>query len=174
MSHGVIGNTSAFGADIQGSSPCEITNIKLNKMSTRNNTLIIPREVAENYEAGFAIDPSVIRDNSFVNMYLHHDGYLQGVGLDLAEWIITKQADGFTARDGSRIAALLVHEFHYPSQFLYPNNTLLDTEFTYVIWTGKADFWISCYNNVENKCVFVGTPDSMITKHGLKPSFQEV
>jgi len=76
-------------------------------MSTRNNTLIINRELAENFEAGFAVNPAELSDNSYVNMYLHHDGYMEGVGMDLAEWILTKQKDGFTARDGSRVAALL-------------------------------------------------------------------
>ena len=33
MTHGVIGNTAVFGTDIQGSSPCESTNLKLNIMS---------------------------------------------------------------------------------------------------------------------------------------------
>jgi len=136
-------------------------------MSTRNNTLIINRELAENFEAGFAVNPAELSDNSYVNMYLHHDGYMEGVGIDLAEWILTKQKDGFTARDGSRVAALLVHDFHYNGQYLYPSYYRLDTEFTYVIWTGKKDFWISCYDNINKKCIFVGTPDKLIKKYTL-------
>jgi len=134
-------------------------------MSTRNNTLVIDRVFAEDFELGFAVDPVLVSDNSYVNMYLHHDGYLEGVGVDIAEWIQSKQKDGFTARDGSRIAALLVHNFHYPSQYLYPSNVEVDTQFTYIIWTGKEDFWISCYDSYIKTCVFVGKPEALIKKY---------
>ena len=134
-------------------------------MSTRNNTLVVDRTFAEDFELGFAVDPVLVSDNSYVNMYLHHDGYLEGVGVDIAEWIQSKQKDGFTARDGSRIAALLVHGFHYPSQYLYPSNADVDTQFTYIIWTGKEDFWISCYDSYIKTCVFVGKPEVLIKKY---------
>ncbi len=137
-------------------------------MSTRNNTLVVDRMWAEDFEEGFAVNPEKVTKHSYVNMYLQHDGYLEGIGVDIAEFIKLKEKDLFTAQDGSRIAALLVHDFHYPSQFLHSTISSgydLDTEFTYVIWTGKEDFWISCYNNYESKCIFVGTPDSMMKKY---------
>tara|TARA_R110000803_G_scaffold60906_3_gene120467 strand:- start:1207 stop:1620 length:414 start_codon:yes stop_codon:yes gene_type:complete len=134
-------------------------------MSTRNNTLVVDRVFAEEFELGFAVNPAKVSDNSFVNMYLHHDGYLEGIGVDLAEWLWSKEKDGFTGSDGSRLAAHLVHDFHYSSQYLYPANSDLDTEFTYIIWSGKKDVWLSCYDNYEDKCVFVGRPENMIKKY---------
>ena len=73
---------------------------------------------------------------------------------------------GFTSfGDGSRIAAHLVKDMHYPSQYLYSSVDDIDHKFTYIIWVGKPDAWISVWNNYESKCVFVGSPDSMIKKY---------
>jgi hypothetical protein len=134
-------------------------------MSTRNNTLVVDRSFAEAFELGFAVNPLKVSDNSYVNMYLQHDGYLEGVGVDIAEWLQSKEKDGFSGSDGSRIAAHLVHDFHYPSQFLYPSGSEVGTNFTYIIWTGKQDTWISCYDNHKDTCVFVGRPGDMLKKY---------
>lgn len=136
-------------------------------MSTRSTTLMINREYASHHELGFAIDPQEIIDNSYVNMYLHHDGYPEYHGVELAGWMKKKQEfDGFTFVDGSRMAAHLVRDFHYNSQYLYPTRPdAVGCAYTYVIWTGKKDVWLSCYDNYTGVCVFVGTPDDMIKKY---------
>ena len=100
-------------------------------------------------------------------MYLHHDGYPEWRGIELANWINHMQEyRGFkNFGDGSRIASHLVHDFHYNSQYLYPNVDACDHEYTWIIWTGKSDVWLSAYNQYNNVCEFVGTPDKLIKKY---------
>jgi hypothetical protein len=139
-------------------------------MSTRNMTLVIDRSYAEDYEAGFALKPQLVSDKAYVHMYLHHDGYPEWRGVELANWIQHMQSErGFTNfGDGSRIASHLVHDFHYNSQYLYPNVDSCDHEYTWIIWTGKPDVWLSAYNQYTNRCEFVGTPDKLINKYKQK------
>ena len=134
-------------------------------MSTRSTTLIIDRSHAENNELGFAIDPQELIDNSYINMYIHYDGYLEGMGCSLANWILDGGGDYYS--DPSKMTAKLVNDFYKNrSQYLYPTRPEeIDCNFTYVIWIGKEDLWISCYDNYKNVCVFVGTPSDMIAKY---------
>ena len=133
-------------------------------------TLVIDRSHAEDHEAGFALKPQLVSDKAYVHMYLHHDGYPEWRGIELANWIKHMQEDqGFTQfKDGSRIASHLVHDFHYNSQYLYPNVDSCDHEYTWVIWTGKPDVWLSAYNQYTNVCEFVGTPDKLIHRYKQK------
>ena len=126
-------------------------------MSTRSMTMVVDRSEAENNELGFACDPSLLADKSYVNMYLHHDGYPEWHGVNLANWVNHMQEHkGFTKfGDASRIAAHLTKDFHYNSQYLYPSVDSIDHMYTYILWTGKSDVWISCYNNYSSKNVFV-------------------
>ena len=107
-------------------------------MATRNLTMVVDRKHAEKYKEGFAANPSNFTDNSYVNMYLHHDGYPQWQGVQLANWV---QANA--RQDGSAIAAKLVHDHYYDSCYLYPDVSNIDHAYTYIIWTGKDDVWIS-------------------------------
>ena len=136
-------------------------------MSTRSKTFVIHRQEAEKYVAGFAINPAEIADKSYVNMYLHHDGYPQWQGVQLANWVKHMQQDqGFTNfGDASRIASHLVKDFHYNSQYLYPSVKSIDHHYTYILWTGKPDVWISCYNNYKQVNVFVLPVDKVIEKY---------
>ena len=99
-------------------------------------------------------------------MYLHHDGYPEYQGVQIANWIKYMQNDkGFTNfGDGSRIASHLVKDMHYNSQYLYPSVDFIDHNYTYIIWVGKSDVWVSCWNQHTNTCVFVSTPDKIIKK----------
>jgi hypothetical protein len=135
-------------------------------MSTRNVTMVVHRSESEKYVKGFAVDPSDIADKSYVNMYLHHDGYPEYQGIQIANWIKYTQHDkGFTNfNDGSRIASHLVHDFHYNSQYLYPNVNNIDHHYTYIIWVGAEDVYVSCWNQHTDTCVFVSTPDKIIKK----------
>ena len=136
-------------------------------MSTRNVTMVVHRSESEKYVKGFAIDPSEVADKSYVNMYLHHDGYPEYQGVQTANWIKYMQdTKGFTNfGDGSRIAAHLVKDMHYNSQYLYPSVDNIDHQYTWVIWIGKEDVWLSCYDNNTNTNVFVGTPDRLLKKY---------
>ena len=124
-------------------------------MATRNVTMVVDRSAAEDNDLGFACDPSVVSDKSYVNMYLHHDGYPEYRAVELANWVKHMQEDqGFTNfGDGSRIASHLVKDFHYNSQYLYPSHDAIDHHYTYIIWTGKPDVWISCYDQYSSRNV---------------------
>lgn len=136
-------------------------------MSTRSITMVVDRSEAENNELGFACKPSLLADKSYVNMYLHHDGYIEGVGLDIAKWVKQMQdVKGFTEfSDPSRIASHLVKDFHYNSQYLYPNTYEIEVAYTYILWCGKSDVWISQWSEYEDKCTFVGSVEKLISKH---------
>jgi len=129
-------------------------------MATRNLTMVVDREHAEKYALGFADNPVHFISNSYVNMYLHHDGYPEWQGVQLANWV---HANGRI--DGSAMAAKLVRDMYYDSCYLYHNLDAIDHNYTYVIWTGKKDIWISCYDQYTSKCVFVLTPDKIIEKY---------
>ncbi len=131
-------------------------------MSTRNLTMVVERDYAGDHELGFAQDPVNLAEKSYVNMYLHHDGYPEWQGVQLANWI---QANSKIS-DGSRIASKLVHDMYYDSCYLYASPDDIDHEYTYVIWTGdREDMWISCYNQYTSRCVFVNKPNKIIERY---------
>jgi len=142
-------------------------------MSTRNLTMVIDRKDAEDHELGFAQNPKNLADNSYVNMYLHHDGYPEWQGVQLAKWIKYWQENpkigdyhsmGFS--DGARVAARLVRDHYYDSCYLYPRPSHIDHNYTYVVWTGKEDnVWISCYDQYISRCVFVLKPNRVIKRY---------
>ena len=129
-------------------------------MSTRNLTMVVDRDYASNNELGFAADPCHYSDNSYVNMYLHHDGYPEWQGVQLANWV---KVNG--RQDGSAMAAKLVHDHYYDSCYLYADHQNIDHNYTYIIWTGKDDIWISCWDQYTNRNVFVLTPDKIIDRY---------
>ena len=132
-------------------------------MSTRNLTMVVERDYASNHEAGFAQNPWNLGDKSCVNMYLHHDGYPQWQGVQIANWI---KANENICGDNAKLAAKLVHDMHYDSSYLYDSPDSIDHQCTYVIWTGERDdIWISCYDQYSSKNVFVLTPDKVIEKY---------
>ena len=131
-------------------------------MSTRNLTMVIDRDYASNHELGFAQNPELLTEHSYVNMYLHHDGYPEWQGVQLANWI---QANSKIS-DGSRMASKMVHDHYYDSCYLYPDPQNIDHQYTYVIWTGDCnDIWMSCYNQYTSRCVFVLKPEKVIEKY---------
>ena len=131
-------------------------------MATRNLTMVVDREHAEKSELGFAENPSFFSDKSYVNMYLHHDGYPEWQGVQLANWLHTNPTS-----DGSRLAAKLVHDMYYDSCYLYPCPSMIDHQYTYIIWSGKQDRWVSCWDNYNSRNVFVLKPEKIITKYML-------
>ena len=132
-------------------------------MSTRNLTMVIDRDYASNNVMGFAQDPSGLTENSYVNMYLHHDGYPEWQGVQIANWL---KANIDACHDGSKLAAKLVHDHYYDSCYLYPSPDAIDHNYTYVIWTGDGkDMWVSCYDQYKSKNVFVLPPDKIIERY---------
>lgn len=129
-------------------------------MATRNLTMVVDRMHAEESELGFAENPTVFSDNSRVNMYLHHDGYPEWQGVQLANWVLANNR-----QDGSALAAKLVHDHYYDSCYLYQDHQHIDHQYTYIIWTGKKDIWISCWNQYSSKCVFVLKSEDVIRRY---------
>ena len=130
-------------------------------MSTRNLTMVVDREKASHNDLGFACDPDMVSDDSYVNMYLHHDGYPAWQGVQLANWVLANPR-----QDGSAMAAKLVHDMYYDSCYLYPDVNNIDHQYTYIIWTGKKDdIWISCYDQYSSECVFVLKPSKVVERY---------
>ena len=130
-------------------------------MSTRNLTMVVDRSEAEHNDLGFACDPDLVSDKSYVNMYLHHDGYPEWRGVELANWLLANRTS-----DGSKLAAKLVRDMYYDSCYLYPDVSNIDHQYTYIIWTGKRDnMWISCYDQYASSNVFVLPPEKIIEKY---------
>ena len=131
-------------------------------MSTRNMTMVIDRDYASNHELGFAQNPELLTEHSYVNMYLHHDGYPEWQGVQIANWLLANQ----TINDGTRLAAKLVHDMYYDSCYLYDTPQAIDHNYTYVIWTGdNKDMWVSCYDQYSTANVFVLTPDKILARY---------
>ena len=129
-------------------------------MATRNLTMVVHRKHAEDTELGFAESPGFFADKSYVNMYLHHDGYPEWQGIQLANWCKAN-----ARQDGAAMAAKLVHDMYYDSCYLYSSPNHIDHHYTYIIFTGKPDIWISCYDNYTSRNVFVYKPDNIIKKY---------
>ena len=129
-------------------------------MATRNLTMVVDRQHAEESELGFAENPSFFSDKSYVNMYLHHDGYPEWQGVQLANWVLAKGR-----QDGTAMAAKLVHDMYYDSCYLYHDLDAIDHNYTYIIWTGKKDIWISCWDQYTSRNVFVSRPERIIEKY---------
>ena len=123
-------------------------------MATRNVTMVVNKKHYEDFkERMMDITPSTMAEYSKVNMYLHHDGYPEWQGVQLANWMKVN-----SRVDGSALAAKLVHDHYYDSCYLYSDHRNIDHQYTYIIWTGKSDIWISCWDQYSDRNVFVLTP----------------
>jgi hypothetical protein len=131
-------------------------------MSTRNLTMVVERDYASDHELGFAQDPVNLASKSYVNMYLHHDGYPEWQGIQICNWLKANP----TVNDGAKLAAKLVHDMYYDSCYLHASPDDIDHEYTYVIWVGdNKDYWVSCYNQYKSQCVFVNKPNKIIERY---------
>ena len=133
-------------------------------MATRSVTMVVDRELASQNEAGFACNPELVDGNSYVNMYLHHDGYPEYRAVELANWVNHMKNNGIVT-DSAKMASNLVKDFYYGSQYLYPSHVDIDHMYTYIIWTGKADIWISCWNQYSSECVFVLKSNDVVKRY---------
>ena len=132
-------------------------------MATRNLIMVVDRKHSSKYPEGFAIHPDLVNDKSYVNMYMHHDGYPQWQGVQIANWLL---AGNNACQDGSRLASKLVHDMYYDSCYLFPSADNIDHEYRYVIWSGNKDkIHVSCWNIYTNDCVFVLKPEKIISKY---------
>ena len=129
-------------------------------MATRNLIMVVDRKHSSKYPEGFAIHPDLVKQHSYVNMYMHHDGYPQWQGVQIANWLHTN-----ARQDAAAMAAKFVRDHYYDSAYLYADAGHIDHQYTYVIWTGKSDIWVSCYDQYNSTCVFVLKPEKIISKY---------
>ena len=59
-------------------------------MATRNLIMVVDRKHSSNFQEGFALHPDIVNEHSYVNMYMHHDGYPQWQGVQIANWLLAK------------------------------------------------------------------------------------
>ena len=85
--------------------------------------------------------------------YKHHDGYPEGLGLDIADCLL----NGVKLTNWEVEHIDIVHS---------------DIEYMYYIWQdhGKS-IWISIFemhqwSDEDAECIFVGTPEKLLTKYG--------
>jgi hypothetical protein len=132
-------------------------------MSTRAQVRFATREDG----VSFSEHPEKIH----AQFYVHHDGYPEGLGVDIAEFILTPEmVQGWELEH--------VQDLH------------TDLDYIYYIWSDyDKDMWISIFQRdvfqdichecgselgeytVESigpsKCIFVGTPEKLIEKYKL-------
>jgi len=92
-------------------------------------------------------------DKIHAQFYVHHDGYPEGLGLDIAKSITDDVSVGF----GWEIEHV---------QTLHG-----DLDYIYYIWSDyDKETWISIFQGFGNgddfECIFVGKPNQLITKYG--------
>jgi hypothetical protein len=132
-------------------------------MATRNLIMVVDRQHSSKYPEGFAIHPDLMAKHSYVNMYMHHDGYPEWQGVQIANWLLA-MSNG--CQDGSRLASKLVHDMYYESCYLYNDATNIDHQYRYVIWSGdKNKIHVSCWDMYTNQIVFVLKPEKIISKY---------
>ena len=130
-------------------------------MATRNLTMVVNRRHARGTKKGLATSPYSVAEYSFVNMYLHHDGYPEWQAVQLANWVLANPS-----QDSARVAAKLVHDHYYDSCYLYADPDNIDHQYTYIIWTGDSDrTMIACHDRYTEQCVFVMTPKQILEKY---------
>ena len=123
-------------------------------MATRNLTMVVNKK---HYKEG--ITPSDMTKYSKVNMYLHHDGYPEWQGVQLANWLKVN-----SRQDGSAVAAKLVFDHYYDSCYLYNNPDEIDHQYTYIIFYGEEPL-IFCYDQWASREVFCYTPQQILKKY---------
>jgi len=85
--------------------------------------------------------------------YKHHDGYPEGLGLDIADCLL----NGVKLTNWEVEHVDVVHG---------------DIEYMYYIWQDHGkDIWISIFEmhqweDKDAECIFVGTPEKLLTKYG--------
>ena len=96
-------------------------------MATRNLTMIINRKHAEESSLGFAENPVGLSDKSYVNMYLHHDGYPEWQGVQIANWLHAN-----ARQDAAAMAAKFVRDNYYDSAYLYADAGHIDHQLSLI------------------------------------------
>jgi hypothetical protein len=110
-------------------------------MSTRAQIRFATREEG----VSFSEHPNAIH----AQFYKHHDGYPEGLGVDIAE---------------SLLDSIKINNWEIDAL----DTRRSDVEYIYYIWQAPMKTtWISIFDTYENECIFVGEPSNLINKYKL-------
>ena len=149
-------------------------------MGTRSLTRIIPRQEGLSFNKGHKKVKL-----AFVNMHRHMDGYPEGHGLDLAEFLkdikivngvpLDKES-GNQANGSGCLAAQMVKHFKdgVGDIYLHPHTDDLGWEdYIYTVYPKENELcYISIYDVHNEKCIFVGQPKDLIKKYKIEETPQ--
>ena len=149
-------------------------------MGTRSLTRIIPRQDGLSFNEGHKKI-----DMAYVNMYRQYDGYPEGHGLELAEFlkdiklvngIPLDKESGNQANGSGCLAAQMVKHFKEEIGYIYlhPHTDDLGWEdYIYTIYPKENEpCYISIYDVHNEKCIFVGQPKDLIKKYKIEETPQ--
>ena len=145
-------------------------------MGTRSLTRVIPRQKGLSYNDGHNhVEKSV------VNIYRQYDGYPDGLGLELAEFLSDFTIVNGLSPNGARkvangtgcLAAQLVAYLKDGPGNVYLEPITLHSkpgdmweDYIYTIYPKESEpTYMSIYDVCEKKCIFVGTAKDLQTKY---------
>ena len=141
-------------------------------MATRTLINFVEREDG----VSFSEHPGV--DKIHIQIYHHYDGYPQGLGVKLANFldgyaIVNGLSTGYQGPIANGMGCLAAQTVSYLKD--EPGNVYLQKpierdweDYEYFIWVkDHAELWISIFNYNGN-CIFVGEPDKLLTKYEEK------
>ena len=142
-------------------------------MGTRSLTRIIPRQEGLSFNEGHTL-----QELSHVNMYRHLDGYPEGHGLELAEFLKDVEIvrgvplvnkTRYMANGSGCLAAQMVKHFKdgVGDIYLHPHDKDSGWEdYIYTIYPKENEpCYIAIYEVYNKKCIFVGTALDLIKKY---------
>ena len=113
-------------------------------------------------------------DKVMVSIYNHYDGYPEGLGVTLANYLDSKiivnglGKDNYRVFNGlGRLAASLIAELKDGPGNIYiedPKRKHTWIDYEYYVWgDNHKDIWISVFEYGD--CIFVGKPDKLLEKY---------
>ena len=124
-------------------------------MSTRAQIRFATREDG----VSFSEHPEKIH----AQFYCHSDGYPEGLGLDIAEMIDScKHVGSWEIEHVQDIHTDLEYIYYIWSDYDKSTWISIFKINTYASVCEKCEQWVT----TEDKCIFVGTPEKLITKYG--------
>ena len=151
-------------------------------MGTRSLTRVIDRQQGLSFAKGH-LAKNV--GKSYINMYRQFDGYVEGMGVDLAEFLlpftvvngISSTEDRKIANGSGCLAAQIVAHFKTEPGGIYLHPTEGKPgdcweEYIYTIFVTddqeKDNIMIAVYDLWKKDTIFIGTPAELLTKHVQK------
>ena len=134
-------------------------------MATRAMISVAKREEG----VSFSEEPN----KTIVDIYHHWDGYPEGLGVTLADYLNGKKVTNGLGRDNNNLfngmgclAASLVAELKDGPGDVYiePRESHGWIDYQYYIWGDTyKDIWISIFS--DDECIFVGKPQQLLDKY---------